>query len=295
MDLMDLYAKLTLDTSDYESGIETASKSPSKISGAAVAAGKLAADAIEAAGKAAVGFAKDSFSVGRDFDTAMSQVAATMGKSVDEISDIEEAAKNFGATTQFTAKQAAEGFNYLALAGYDSETAINTLPTVLNLAAAGAMDLGAASDMVTDAMSALGLDTSDAEMMVDQMAKTASTTNTSVAQLGEAMLTVGATGRSLKGGTVELSTALGILANNGIKGAEGGTKLRNVIMSLTAPTDKAASLMEDLGVSAFESDGSMRQLDDILYDLNESMEGMSDADKTAIISEIFNKQDIAAV
>ena len=94
------------------------------------------------------------------------------------------------------------------------------------------------------AMSALGMQTDEANTMVDQMAKTASTTNTSVAQLGEGILTIGATAKSVKGGTAELNTALGILANNGIKGAEGGTHLRNVILALQSPTDKAAACME---------------------------------------------------
>ena len=98
--------------------------------------------------------------------------------------------------------------------------------------------------MVTDAMSALGMKTSDTPKMVNQMAKTSSTTNTSVAQLGEGILTIGATAKSVKGGTAELNTALGILANNGIKGAEDGTHLRNVILELQNPTDKASALMK---------------------------------------------------
>ena len=97
--------------------------------------------------------------------------------------------------------------------------------------------------MVTDAMSALGMGVDQAGKMVDQMSKTASTTNTSVSQLGEGILTIGATAKSIKGGTEELNTALGILANNGIKGAEGGTHLRNIILSLQKPTDAAAAIM----------------------------------------------------
>lgn len=135
----------------------------------------------------------------------------------------------------------------------------DTLPTVLNLAAAGGLDLASASDMVTDAMSALGMETSEADTMVDQMAKTASSTNTSVGQLGEGILTIGATAKSVKGGTAELNTALGILANNGIKGAEGGTHLRNVILSLQNPTDGARKTMESLGVSVYDSEGNMRR------------------------------------
>ena len=171
----------------------------------------------------------------------------------------------------------------------------DTLPTVLNLAAAGNIELASASDMVTDAMSALGMETADADKMVDQMAKTASTTNTSVGQLGEGILTIGATAKTVKDGTAELNTALGILANNGIKGAEGGTHLRNVILSLQSPTDTAAKSLQALGVSVFDSEGNMRSLNDILGDLNRSMDGMTSEEKSNIISKIFNKTDLSSV
>lgn len=241
-----------------------------------------------------------------DFDSSMSQVQATMGITKDAMSDLNgesvntmdalrDLAKQMGSETAFSASECADAMNYLALAGYDTQEIYDTLPTVLNLAAAGGIDLASASDMVTDAMSALGMETSEADTMVDQMAKTASSTNTSVAQLGEGILTIGATARTVKGGTAELNTALGILANNGIKGAEGGTHLRNVILSLQNPTDKAASQMEALGVSVYDSEGNMRSLNDILGDLNTSMEGMTAQEKANIISQIFNKTDLSAV
>lgn len=241
-----------------------------------------------------------------DFDSSMSQVQATMGITKDAVSDLNgesvntmdalrDLAKQMGSETAFSASECADAMNYLALAGYDTQEIYDTLPTVLNLAAAGGIDLASASDMVTDAMSALGMETSEADTMVDQMAKTASSTNTSVAQLGEGILTIGATARTVKGGTAELNTALGILANNGIKGAEGGTHLRNVILSLQNPTDKAASQMEALGVSVYDSEGNMRSLNDILGDLNTSMEGMTAQEKANIISQIFNKTDLSAV
>lgn len=241
-----------------------------------------------------------------DFDTSMSQVQATMGITKDAVSELNgesvntvEAlrtlAKQMGSETAFSASECADAMNYLALAGYDTQEIYDTLPTVLNLAAAGGIDLASASDMVTDAMSALGIETSEADTMVDQMSKTASTTNTSVAQLGEAILTIGATAKTVKGGTAELNTALGILANNGIKGAEGGTHLRNVILALQSPTDKAAACMESLGVEVYDSQGNMRSLNDILGDLNTSMDGMTSAEKQNIISSIFNKTDLAAV
>ena len=223
---------------------------------------------------------------------AMSQVD---GQTVNTMSTLSELAKKMGAETAFSASECAEALNYLALAGYDTQQMCDTLPTVLNLAAAGGIDLASASDMVTDAMSALGMGVDEAETMVDQMAKTASTTNTSVAQLGDGILTIGATAKSVKGGTAELNTALGILANNGIKGAEGGTHLRNVILSLQNPTDKAAASMEKLGVDVYDSEGNMRSLNDILGDLNKSMDGMTSAEKSNIISTIFNKTDLASV
>lgn len=255
---------------------------------------------------AVTGLGTAAVTTAANFESSMSQVHATMGITADSMSNVDgqsvntmdtlsELAKKMGAETAFSASECAEAFNYLALAGYSTQEMCDTLPTVLNLAAAGGIDLASASDMVTDAMSALGMETSEADIMVDQMAKTASTTNTSVAQLGEGILTIGATAKSVKSGTAELNTALGILANNGIKGAEGGTHLRNIILSLQSPTDQAAAKMEALGVSVYDSEGNMRSMNDILGDLNTSMEGMTSEEKANIISTIFNKTDLSSV
>ena len=208
---------------------------------------KIAASACAAAATAVAGLGAAAIKVGKEYESSMSQVAATMAidKTTEEgkraYETLSNAAKEMGATTAFTASEAAEGLNYLALAGYSADEAATALPYTLKLAGAGAMELADASDMVTDAMSALNLEANEDNLAAfsDQLAKSASTTNTSVAQLGEAILTVGGTAANLKGGTAELNAALGILANNGIKGAEGGTALRNMLLSLEAPTDKA--------------------------------------------------------
>ena len=255
---------------------------------------------------AVTGLGTAAVTTAASFESSMSQVQATMGITKDSMSNVDgqsvntmktlsELAKKMGSETAFSASECAQALNYLALAGYDTQEMCDTLPTVLNLAAAGDIELASASDMVTDAMSALGMETSEADTMVDQMAKTASSTNTSVAQLGEGILTIGATAKSIKGGTAELNTALGILANNGIKGAEGGTHLRNIILSLQNPTDAAAKQMTALGVSVYDSQGNMRSLNDILGDLNTSMEGMTSAEKSNIISTIFNNTDLSSV
>lgn len=262
--------------------------------------------ALAASTTAITAFAASSVNVGMEFDSSMSQVAATMGYSVEEIntigseanqtySELREFAMEMGASTAFSATQAADALNYMALAGYDSEKSMSMLPNVLNLAAAGGMELAAASDMVTDAQSALGLTMDETTEMVDKMAKASSKSNTSVAQLGSAILTVGGTAKNLAGGTTELSTALGILADNGVKGAEGGTALRNIILSLSAPTDKAAQMLADMGVAVYDADGNMRPLNESFGELNAALSTMTQGEQTQALTEIFNKADLKSV
>lgn len=246
--------------------------------------------------------AKGAISVGMDFESGMSQVAATMGMTTQEIAGgseaytkLENAAKEAGNTTQFSATQAAEALNYMALAGYDADKAVETLPTVLNLAAAGGMDLATASDMVTDSMSALGDKAGTTESFVDKMAKTSQKSNTSVQQLGEALLTVGGTAKSLAGGVTEANTVLGIFADSGTKGAEGGTALRNVILSLTAPTDTAKKKMQELGLEVFDANGNMRPLNETFQDLNGILGDMTQGEQTEVLNTIFNKVDLKSV
>lgn len=259
--------------------------------------------AATAAAAAAVGaIAVAAVNVGKEFETAMSQVQATMlldtgtAEGAAAMATLEEAARECGRTTAFSATEAAEALNYLALAGYNADEAATALPTVLKLAGAGAMDLARASDMVTDSMSALGIEATEANLntFADQLAQTASKANTSVSQLGEAILTVGGTAKGLAGGTTELNTALGILADNGLKGAEGGTHLRNMILSLQSPTGDASKALQSLGVDVYDAQGNMRGLNDIFKDLQSGMEGMTAAQKDSIISTLFNKTDLTA-
>lgn len=258
--------------------------------------------AIGAAGTALIGLGKKALDVGMNFESSMSQVMATMGKNTGTAEgraayeQLSAAAEQMGAETAFSASQAAEALNYLALAGYDVEQATAALPTVLHLAGAGGMELATASDMITDSMAALQMEVNQTNLdtFADQMAKTASTTNTSVSQLGEAILTVGATAANLKNGTTELNTQLGILANVGIKGSEGGTHLRNILLRLQSPTDKAAKQLKALGVSVYDAQGNMRDTGDIFLDLKDAMKGMDQSKIDQIMASIFNKTDLAA-
>ena len=281
--------------SSFKNALSQATKGLGTITKTVASATAAAAAAVGAMGIAAI-------NTGAEFEKSMSQVAATMliDKTTAEgqkaFETLENAARECGASTAFSASEAAEGLNYLALAGYDAEKAAAALPTVLKLAGAGAMDLGHASDMVTDSMSALGIEATKTNLtqFSDQLAQTASKANTNVAQLGEAILTVGGTAKGLAGGTTELNTALGILADNGLKGAEGGTHLRNIILSLQNPTDKAAASLKSLGVDVYDAQGNMRGLNDVFKDLQGAMVGMDNASKDAILSTLFNKTDLTA-
>ena len=279
--------------------VSSAGEMAKGILGSKITLGALTgAAAIAKVGQEVAQFAAEAVQVGMGFDSSMSQVAATMGTTVDQIADLRDYAKEMGSTTAFSATQAAEALNYMALAGYDAETSMDMLPNVLNLAAAGGIQLARASDMITDAQSALGLSLEDTNVLVDQMARASSKSNTSVEQLGDAILTIGATARNIRGGTAELATVLGVLADNGIKGAEGGTHLRNILLSLQTPTTAGIAAMQQLGMTYddfYDAAGQMRSIPEIMLELQGAMEGMSDQAKDAIISGIFNKTDLASV
>src|SRR5699024_3043486 len=252
------------------------------------------------AGAVATGkWIKDSLNVYADYEDSMKQVQATMGltgvEGEEAFKKLSEAAKEAGASTRFSASESADALNYLALAGYDAEQAIDALPGVLTLAAEGGMDLAKASDLVTDSMAALGLEISDMDSYMDMMARTSQKSNTDVQQLGEGILVAVATMKNAGQELDTLNVMLCVLANRGIKGSEGGTKLRNVIMSLTSPTSAAAKELDSLGISVTDSSGNIREMNEIFEDLDEKLGGLSESDKMNAMSNIFNKQELEAV
>lgn len=312
MTVFDLQAILRLDKSQYEQGLNQAESETNGMSGKLSAGllilSNLATSAIQSVGRASVSFVKDTVAVGMDFDKSMSQVAATMGKTVEEISDLRDFAQDMGRTTVFSATQAADALNYMALAGYDTQESMEMLPNVLSLAAAGNFDLARASDMVTDTQTAFGISAERTTQLVDEMAKAASTGNTSVEQLGDAFLVVGGLAQELNGGLVtlsdgstasvdgiqELEIALTAMANAGVKGSEAGTHMRNMLLKLSSPTDEGVLMMNQLGVSVFDTEGKMRSLSDVFGDLSLSLSTLTQEEKIQAISSLFNTRDLAS-
>lgn len=307
---------LELDTSKFTAGFKTAmsdlktfgnntATTSDKLTALSSSMGSIGSSMTKNVTLPLVGVGTAFVATASKFESSMSQVQATMGITKDTMTEVNgetvnamdalsALAQKMGSETKFSASEAAEGLNYMALAGYSVETSIKMLPTVLNLAAAGAMELGSASDMVTDAQTALGLSLEETTIMVDQMAKTASSSNTSVAQLGEAILTIGGTAKFMAGGTEELNTVLGILADNGIKASEAGTHLRNMLLKLSSPTEDGAALIQQLGLQVYDTDGKMRKFADIFGDLKSAMSDFTDEEKVQAFSTLFNVRDVAA-
>ena len=300
MKLLDLVAKLSFDDSEFKSGVN---KSENSITGL----GKTIAGVVSAGAILKLG--KDAITTGMNFDSAMSQVGATMGLTQDEINStdgvfqkLRATALDMGSSTKFSASEAAEGLNYLAMSGMDADTMMKALPITLQMAGASGIDLATTCDKLTNIMSALGLASKDSATYMNNMgtvtdvfALTSTKANTDVMGLYESISQVGATARVMQNPLSELSIATGILADNDIQASEAGTILRNLLLSLTAPTDSAKKAMDELGFSAFDTNGELRPMQDILQELNEKFSQMTTEEKMNIMNKIFNKTDLKGI
>lgn len=255
---------------------------------------KLSKTAFAAIGAAAVAGIGAAIKVGSDFEEAMSSVAAISMATTEEYEMLANAAKEMGETTKYSATESANALEYLSLAGYSAEESVKALPQVLNLAAAGGMDLAYASDLLTDSMAVMGLGISDMANFSDQLAMAASKSNTSVQQLGEAVLVAGGQAKLAGMSVDQMNTALGILADKGIKGSEGGTALRNVLKNLYTPTSASAKVMEQLGIVTSDANGNLIKAQDVLKNLKEKLDGLSEADRMSAMADIFDTRTIAA-
>ena len=253
-------------------------------------------------GAMAVGAAKvaaSTLKTGAQFEEAMSQVSATLqlDKTTQEFQDLQDTVMELGRSTNFTATEAAEGANILAMSGYDAYETIAALPTVLTLAGAGALSMADSSKYLTGTLASFGLDktTDNFEHLADVMAITAASAKTDVGELGEAFTKMGANGASLQGGVNEFAALAGVLANVNITGSEAGTHIRNIVQSLQSPRNKeAAQMFEDLGISAYDAEGNLREIADIFGDLSEAMEGKTPEQIDDIMNTLFKQTDRAA-
>ncbi len=271
----------SVDGKGFQQGISTLAK------GAAAAL-----TAVSAALGAMAGYA---VKVGSDFEAGMSEVAAISGATGDELDALTAKAKEMGASTKFSATESAEALKYMAMAGWDTQSMLDGLPGIMNLAAASGEELGAVSDIVTDALTAFGLSASDAGHFADVLAKASSSSNTNVSMMGAtfkyAAPLAGALGYSIE----DCAQAIGLMANAGIKGEQAGTSFRAMLTRLASPTDDVAAAMSQLGISLTDAQGNMLPLSDVLGQLREGFAGLDEQQKAAMASTIAGQEAMSGL
>lgn len=298
MNVMELFVTLAIKDTAYKKGLKdaegNASSSTSKIGGAFKAVGKVAKTAMVAGSAAAVAFTKTSIDAGMNFDTAMSQVAATMGTTVDKIGNVKAKAEEMGRTTKYTATEAAEGMNILAQAGLSADEQISGIGTVLNLASAGAMSLEESASYTAGAVKGFGDSMSNASYYADLMAKGATLANTDVRGLGEAFSGSAATAKNYGQAADSVTLSLLRLAEQNVTGSEASTALNRAMADLYTPTDDASKALDQLGVSAYKSNGEAKDFNDLVDELNGSLQGMTAEQKNNALATIFTTQGLQA-
>ena len=295
---MELFVTLAIKDTAYKQGLKdaesNASSSTSKIGGAFKTVGKVAKTAMVAGSAAAVAFTKTSIDAGMNFDTAMSQVAATMGTTVDKIGNVKSKAEEMGRTTKYTATEAAKGMNILAQAGLSADEQISGIGTVLNLASAGAMSLEESASYTAGAVKGFGDSMSNASYYADLMAKGATLANTDVRGLGEAFSGSAATAKNYGQAADSVTLSLLRLAEQNVTGSEASTALNRAMADLYTPTDDASKALDQLGVSAYKSNGEAKDFNDLVDELNGSLQGMTAEQKNNALATIFTTQGLQA-
>ena len=249
--------------------------------------------AATATGAVAAGTA--AINAGRSFEAGMSEVKAISGASRKDLEALTNKAKEMGATTKFSATQASAGLKYMAMAGWNSQQMIAGLPGVMNLAAASGENLGTVSDIVTDALTAMGLKASDSAHFADVLATAASSSNTNVAMMGETFKYAAPVAGALGYNIEDLAQAIGLMGNAGIKSSQAGTSLRSILTRLAKPPKDCANAMEDYGISIKNSDGSMKSLMEVMENMRDSLQGLPKDEQSAAAAALGGQEAMSGL
>ena len=273
-----------LDSSGIKKGIEdingTAKSGFSKFSeigknALSVFAGNMLTEVVSQAKNAAGAV----LNIGMNFESGMSKVQAISGASGEDLAALTDKAKEMGAKTKFSATESAEAMQYMAMAGWKTGDMLNGIEGIMNLAAASGEDLATTSDIVTDALTAFGLSAQDSTHFADVLAQASSNANTNVGMMGETFKYVAPVAGAMGYSAEDVATAIGLMANSGIKASQAGTSLRTILTRMAKPTKEVQTAMDQLGVSVIDSDGNMKSLHEIMDDLRSGFSGLSEAEK----------------
>lgn len=306
MNLFELYAKITLDTSEYESGLSKASgfteSFASKIGSGLKRIGQVATVALGAATTAAGAFVKSAVDVGSEFDATMSQVSSISGATGADFDALRKKALEMGASTSFSANEAAQAFTYMAMAGWKSNDMIAGISGIMDLAAASGEDLALTSDIVTDALTAFGKSADESGEFANVLAAASSNSNTNVAMLGESFKYVAPLAGTLDYSVKDVAVALGLMANSGIKASQAGTTLRAALSSMLKPTKPTIEAMEQLGlyadgtsVAMVGTKGVSKSLSDTIDILRNSFANLTEAEQAEYAAQIFGREAMSGM
>lgn len=236
-----------------------------------------------------------TISAGTNFENAMSSVASISGATGNDLKELTSKAKQMGATTQFSATEAANAMEYMAMAGWKTKDMVSGIGGIMNLAAASGSDLARTSDIVTDALTAFGKSASDSGTFADVMAAASSNANTNVEMMGETFKYVGAAAGAMGYSIQDIALATGLMANSGIKGSEAGTALRSVITRMAKPTKESSAAMKKLGLSMTDSKGRMKSFGTIMKDMRKGMKGMTEDQKASYAAMLGGQEAMSGV
>ena len=229
------------------------------------------------------------------FQSGMSKVSAISGAVGNELLDLSDKAKEMGIKTKFSATESAEAFSYMAMAGWKTTDMLEGIEGIMNLAAASGEDLASTSDIVTDALTAFGMTAKDTNRFVDVLAKTASNSNTNVSLMGETFKLVAPVAGALKYSVEDVSVALGLMANSGIKASRAGSSLRNIFTNLVKPVGEAKTAIKDLGISVVNADGSMKPLSQTMLELKDKFSKLTTAQKAQYAAMLAGKEGMSGL
>ena len=277
-----------IDTNGFKGGIDKI-KSIAQAGVSAVTATLAGITAALGAGATAAA------TVGSSFEAAMSKVSAISGATGDSLQSLTDKAKEMGAKTKFSASESASALQYMAMAGWDTESMLNGIDGIMNLAAADGLDLATTSDIVTDALTAFNLKASDSTHFADVLAKASSSANTNVSMLGESFKYVAPLAGTMGYSVEDVSLALGLMANASVKGSMAGTSLKTALSNLASPTEEMSNVMTQYGISISDAEGNALPLIDVMKQLREKFSGLSETEQAAAASTLFGKEAMSGM
>ena len=300
------YDALKREIIDTENKLKSLEQQASKVNQAFEKIGQIGGQLQKAGGKiedignavmpvsmAVAGIGAAAVKTTADFDSGMSKVQAISGATESELSAMRDKAREMGAQTKFSASEAADAFTYMAMAGWKSADMMDGIAGIMNLAAADGLDLATTSDIVTDAMTAFGLQAKDSGHFADVLAKASSSANTNVAMLGESFKYAAPVAGALGYDVEDVATALGLMANSGIKGSMAGTALRSALTRLAKPTKQTADYMARYGISLTDAEGNMKPLMGLMEDLREKFQDLDEAEQAEAAAGLFGQEAMA--